>query len=103
MTLTEQVLSELLTAPEERKEAALRALRGQAAAADPLDDLISSKEIVNRFGIRPMTLYRRKLPAACKIGGVNYYRRSEIFKMFPANGKNLEQKDTKDPKNGGKV
>jgi len=84
MTLTEQILSAVLTAPEDRKAAALRALRGDAPAADPLDDLVSSKEIVNRFGIRPMTLYRRKLPAVCKIGGVNYYRRSEIFKMFPA-------------------
>jgi hypothetical protein len=83
MTLTEQVMSAVLTAPDDRKAAALRVLRGEAGGgADPLDDLVSSKELVARFGIRPMTLYRRKLPAVCKIGGVNYYRRSEVPKLF---------------------
>lgn len=87
MTLIEQVMAAALTAPDERKAAALRVLQGDTPAADPLDDLVSSKELVARFGIRPMTLYRRKLPAVCKIGGINYYRRSEVPTMFEAKQK----------------
>jgi hypothetical protein len=87
MTLTEQLVAEALKAPDDRKQAALKVLKGEKSAAvtvDPLDDLISSKEIISRFNILAKTLYRNKrLSPVMRMGGVNYYRRSDLHRYFP--------------------
>ena len=81
MNTTDEFLQVLLSAPPERKTAAMRVLRGQAAAVDPHDGppepYLSLRETARHLSISACTLWRWRIPGH-EFGGRRRYRLSEV-------------------------
>ncbi len=80
---TNALLTMLATASEERKVAALRVLRGEAALADPAEVAIAAepyltlREVGKRLCISPCSLWRWGVPGH-EMGGRRRFRMSEV-------------------------
>lgn len=80
---TTELLTALATASDERKEAALRVLRGEAAVADPsesgatIEPFLTLREVGRRLGVSPCSLWRWKIPGH-EMGGRRRFRLGEI-------------------------
>ena len=84
--LLARLVQEAAVATDERRQAALAALRGEtpAAAAAPMSDWVNTDMLRKKFA-RPdgspmprLALYRLKLPVAAKLGGANWYSLAEV-------------------------
>ena len=76
--LTTELLASFVAAPQDRKEQALRFLRGenvqQTAAFEPY---LTMKELSRRLGFAALTLWRWRIPGH-ELGGRPRYRISEV-------------------------
>ena len=83
MTLTEELMQAALTAPEERKAAAIRVLRGDpvheqsAARGDTVERFLTLKECARRLGVSACSLWRWQVPGH-ELGGRRKFRMTEI-------------------------
>lgn len=79
MSLTETLIQAALTAPEERKAAALKVLRGEAVDPPPRepDRFITLVECARRLGVSACSLWRWGVPGH-ELGGRRKFRMSEV-------------------------
>jgi len=83
MTATEELMHAALTAPEERKDAAVRVLRGEADIADSFAALAKAEpyltlsECSKRLNLSTSTLWRWQIPGH-EFGGRRRFRLSEV-------------------------
>lgn len=78
--LTADLLAAFVAATPERKEAALRVLRGEASTADAKHEperFLTQKECAKRLGLSACSLWRWQVPCH-ELGGRPRYRLSEI-------------------------
>lgn len=77
--LTGELLAALLAAPAERKEAALRLLRGEPTVAlpRPTEPFLTLKECARRLGFSACALWRWRVPGHT-LGGRPRFRVSEV-------------------------
>lgn len=84
MTALEDLMQAALVAPPERKEEALRVLRGQGRGLDPAsgtlatEPYLSLREVARRLGISACTLWRWRVPGH-DLGGRRRFRASEVL------------------------
>lgn len=84
MTALEDLMQAALTAPSERKEEALRVLRGQVRGLDTshapfvTEPYLSLREVGRRLGISACTLWRWQVPGH-DLGGRRRFRASEVL------------------------
>ena len=80
MTVVEEIMQAALTAPDDRKNAALRVLRGEPAiqpAAPQTEPYLTLTECGRRLGISPCTLWRWAIPGH-QFAGRRKFRMSEV-------------------------
>ena len=78
--LTNELLQALLTATDEEKRAALRALRGETtdnAEADEPEPYLTLREVGRQLMISPCSLWRWGVPGH-ELGGRRRFRMSEV-------------------------
>lgn len=79
--LTGELLTAILTAPSERKQAALRLLKGEAPAPLPtariIEPFVTLKECGRRLGVSACSLWRWQAPGH-ELGGRRRFRVSEV-------------------------
>jgi predicted DNA-binding transcriptional regulator AlpA len=83
MTLTEEVMQAVFTAPDERKRDALRVLRGETVGVREQDAerFLTQKECARRLGVSACSLWRWQVPRHV-LGGRPRFRLSEIEKYL---------------------
>lgn len=106
MTLTEEIMQVVFAAPDDRKQAALRVLKGEAevrvaeavrfSSAGPreAEPFLTLREVGRRLGISTCSLWRYGVPGRA-FGGRRRFRMSEVeaflagdeFKQRPAAGR----------------
>lgn len=83
MTLTEELITVAVTATDERKAAALRALRGEAEVAGQRPEFgapevfVTLKECGRRLGLSACSLWRWGVPGH-ELGGRRKFRMTEV-------------------------
>ncbi len=92
MTQLEDIVHATMAAPEERRKAALRVLRGEAWIAEiepatprPPEPLLTLQELSEKLGLSPCTLWRWQIPGH-DMGGRRRFRLSEVERRFPEPG-----------------
>lgn len=86
-SLVEELMQTVLAASPDRKEAALRVLRGQAHAVEPgaqapvYEPLLTQRETARRLGVSVSTLWRWRIPGH-DLGGRLRYRLTEVEAYF---------------------
>ncbi len=88
MTQLEDIVHATMAAPEERRKAALRVLRGEAWIAEiepatprPPEPLLTLQELSEKLGLSPCTLWRWQIPGH-DMGGRRRFRLSEVAAYF---------------------
>jgi len=83
MTGLEDIIQAAMSASPDRKNEALRILRGEVPAADatpsfpPLEPYLTQKEVAKRLGLNPTTLWRWRVPGH-DLGGRRRFRLHEV-------------------------
>jgi hypothetical protein len=83
MTLTEEVMTAVLSAPDDKKTAALRLLRGepegrgQKAEDRNTEMFLTLKECARRLGVSACSLWRWGMPGY-ELGGRRKFRMTEV-------------------------
>lgn len=83
MESLDALLSAVLSAPHDRKRAALKVLRGETVEFESSrsglvgEPYLSLRQLGKELGISPCTLWRWRIPAH-DMGGRRRYRRSEV-------------------------
>ena len=76
--ITNQLLQALLTATDERKQAALRVLCGEQANAEPEPErYLTLKQVASKLNFHPSTLWRWRVPKR-NLGGRPRFLLSEV-------------------------
>lgn len=78
MTGLEEIVQAAITAPSERREAALRILRGELPKAEPY---LTLRELSRRLGFGITTLRRWRVPGH-GVSGAKRYRLGEVEAYF---------------------
>jgi len=76
----EELMQAALVAPDERKAAALRVLKGETSptpAASAVEPYIRMKELASRLGLSVCSLWRYDVPGH-ELGGRRRFRMSEV-------------------------
>ncbi len=79
MTALEDIVQAAMAAPPERREAALRLLRGELPKSEPL---LTLSELARRLGFCTATLRRWHIPGHGNFGENHRYRLSEVEAYF---------------------
>ena len=83
MITLEDLIQAAMLAPPERKQEALRILRGESPAGSaggsqpPPEPYLTQKEIARRLGLNPTTLWRWRIPGH-ELGGRRRFRLPEV-------------------------
>lgn len=78
-SLTNEILQALVAADDDRKHAALRALRGERLSPPPpaLEPLLTLADLARAMKFHPATLWRWRVPGH-RLGGRRRYRVTEV-------------------------